>query len=84
MSESYVTREGVAKHLEMSATHVSRLVQDEGLPAYPVNAGRRVHLRFRLSEVDAWLEERRERRLRDLLDGRRYTRRRIVPVETSR
>ena len=71
-----LTRKEVAAHVQVTPTHITHLVKSEGLPCYPVNIGSRLHLRFRLPEVLAWLEERRARQLQALLDGTRYTRRR--------
>lgn len=48
--EAWVGTERVAKHLDVSIKTVRRLVQ-RGLPHVRVGG----QLRFRLSEVDAWL-----------------------------
>jgi hypothetical protein len=68
------TRADVGRFLSVSPTHVSDLVRREGLPAVNIGTGRRARLRFRLSEVAAWLETRRERQIEATLDGRRFTR----------
>lgn len=67
-----------ATFLGVARSTVSVLVSREALPAIVLTIGprgRRV-LRFRRSEIEAWLEGRRARQLEGLLDGTRYARRR--------
>lgn len=52
--DRYVNRTELAAHLSCHPRTVSRMVR-EGLPAHTF--GRRM-LRFRLGEVEAWLEQR--------------------------
>jgi hypothetical protein len=76
-----------ARYLHVSRATLARLVSDEDLPAvvlrvgpaYRDRFGNEVHrrvLRFRISDVEGWLAGRRERQVRGLLEGARYSRRR--------
>ena len=62
------------QELEVSRPTVLRLYEMEGLPGFVLSRGPRGHriLRFRRSEVRLWLEGRRERRVRRILDGDLY------------
>jgi hypothetical protein len=72
-----------AAYLQVSRWMIARLVEHEGLPTIVISGGggRRRTLRFRPGDLEEWLAGRRERQLEALLDGKRYTRRRIVPLE---
>lgn len=52
--EKLVTKEQLASTLEMGKSTISKLMVEEGLPYFKL--GRAV--RFRISEVVAWLERR--------------------------
>jgi len=75
-AEPLLTAKQVADFLQLSRSSITRLVDVEGLPAFVIflNPGKRT-LRFRESEVEKWLEGRRERQITATLNGARYTRR---------
>lgn len=58
-SEPFVTTQQVADHLGVSAPWVLRRWQDGELPGYRLGAGRSGAVRFRVSEVEAWIESKR-------------------------
>jgi len=51
VSEAWVSVDGVAHHLHVSASFINKAVSRGTIPVHRV--GRR--LRFRLSEIDAWV-----------------------------
>ena len=64
--------------LRASEATVARLRRDEGLPCIILGrgpAGREI-VRFRLSEILAWLDSRRENQIRRTISGDRFSRRR--------
>jgi excisionase family DNA binding protein len=55
--EAWVSKREVAEHLGVAQGTVDRLMGD-GLPHVKVRGGRTGTVRFRLSDVDAWMTER--------------------------
>lgn len=57
--ERWVTKLAVTEHLGVESVTVDRLLK-EGLPHIRISPSPTGRLRFRLSEVDAWLAQRTE------------------------
>ena len=56
MEDELLTRWEVAKLCSLSEYQITKLVKSGDLPAFKLGKARGAHLRFKRSDVDAWLE----------------------------
>jgi predicted DNA-binding transcriptional regulator AlpA len=72
-----VTPKAAAAHLAIGRSTLDALRKREGLPAVVLTTGPggRATVRYRLAEIEAWLQGRRERQLAATVKGDRYRRR---------
>lgn len=56
VSEPYIDTERAAKHLSISRKTLLRLARRGALPAHGIGQGRKKMWRFRLSELDQWMQ----------------------------
>lgn len=80
-AEGWWTIEQAAAHLNTTPKAMYKWVKEHGCPASRVGPGIRTALRFRRSELDAWLMNQRPTALREPPLPARSTRRRPVTLE---
>jgi excisionase family DNA binding protein len=55
-SEPYIEAERAARHLSISRKTLLRLARSGAVPAHGIGQGRKKMWRFRISELDRWME----------------------------
>jgi excisionase family DNA binding protein len=56
VSEPYIDAERAATHLSISRKTLLRLARRGALPAHSIGQGRKKMWRFRISELDRWMQ----------------------------
>lgn len=76
VNEPLLTPKDAGDCLSVTRTTVAMLVKHEGLPHLVLSVGQRGRriVRFRRSEIEAWLSGRRERQIAATIEGERFSR----------
>jgi hypothetical protein len=61
-AEPMVDAETIGKHLQFSACHIRKLAAAGTIPGYSFGLGKKVHWRFKISEVDQAIKRGKEER----------------------
>ena len=69
--EPYVDNVVAGKFVGLAARTMNNLARKGEIPAYPYGAGERKTWRFKLSDLDSWMQRRVESQRRPLLQTRR-------------
>ncbi|MEW6214113.1 MAG: helix-turn-helix domain-containing protein [Nitrospirota bacterium] len=54
--EQLLTIKQLSKYLQMSVSHLYKLVQNRSIPVVKIGQEKKASIRFRKEEIDAWLE----------------------------